>query len=163
VSTYEHTQNVSTYEHTQKAPLHWLLYPPGVVLVAAAWLSRGQILLALVMLGAATLLLTLGFSFQRLTIRDEGAWLAIRYGPLRVFRARIAYADISAVAAGQTSWIDGWGIHWIPGRGYTYNLWGFSCATLCVRGRTVRVGSDDAAQLVEFLKSKLPAARSTSG
>ena len=57
---------------------------------------------------------------------------------------------------GRSSWIDGWGIHWIPGRGYTYNLWGFSCAKLDVRGRTVRIGSDDADKLVEFLKSKLP-------
>lgn len=154
---------MSAYEHTQKAPLHWLLYPPSVVLMVAAWLSRGQVPLALVMLGAAMLLLMLGFSFQRLTIRDEGAWLAIRYGPLPIFRARIAYADMSSAELGQTSWIDGWGIHWIPGRGYTYNLWGFSCATLCVRGRTVRLGSDDAAQLVQFLNSKLPAANSTSG
>ena len=147
---------MSTYEHTQKAPLHWLLYLPAVVLVAAAWLSRGQVLLALIMLGAAALLFILGFSFQRLTIRDEGEWLAIRYGPLPVFRTRIPYADISSVEPGQTSWIDGWGIHWIPGRGYTYNLWGFSCARLRVRGRTVQVGSDEADKLVEFLKSKLP-------
>ena len=154
---------MSTYEHTQKAPLHWLLYLPAVVLVAAAWLSRGQVLLALIMLGAAALLFMLGFSFQRLTIRDEGVWLGIRYGPLPIFRARIAYADISAAEPGQTSWVDGWGIHWIPGRGCTYNLWGFSCATLCVRGRTVRVGTDDAAHLVAFLKSKLPSPSSASG
>ena len=154
---------MSTYEHTQKAPLHWLLCLPAVVLVAAAWLSRGQVLLALIMLGAAALLFILGFSFQRLTIRDEGVWLGIRYGPLPIFRARIAYADISSAEPGQTSWVDGWGIHWIPGRGCTYNLWGFSCATLCVRGRTVRVGTDDAARLVEFLKSRLPPPNSASG
>ena len=149
---------MNAYEHTQKAPLHWLLYPPAIFLVAAAWLNRGQIPLVLMMLGVAALLWMLAFSFQRLTIRDEGAWLAIRYGPLPVFRARIAYADISSVEPGQTSWIDGWGIHWIPGRGCTYNLWGFSCAKLSVRGRTVRVGSDQADKLVEFLKSKLTSA-----
>ena len=102
--------------------------------MAAAWLNRGQILVALIMLGVAALLLMLAFSFQRLTIRDEGAWLAIRYGPLPIFRTRIAYADISSVEPGQTSWIDGWGIHWIPGRGCTYNLWGFSCAKLARAG-----------------------------
>jgi hypothetical protein len=147
---------VTAYEHTQKAPLHWLLYPPGLFLVAGAWLNRGQIPLVLLMLAVAALLGMLALSFQRLTIRDEGEWLAIRYGPLPVFRTRIPYADISSVEPGQTSWIDGWGIHWIPGRGYTYNLWGFSCARLRVRGRTVQVGSDEADKLVEFLKSKLP-------
>jgi hypothetical protein len=148
---------MSAYEHTQKAPLHWLLYPPALLLLAAAGLNQGQIPVALVLLGGAGLVLALAFSFQRLTIRDEGAWLAIRYGPLPVFRTRIAYAEISSVEPGKTSWIDGWGIHWIPGRGYTYNLWGFSCAKLTVRGRTIRVGSDEPDKLVEFLKSKLAA------
>lgn len=149
---------MSVYEHTQKAPLHWLLYPPALLMLAAAGLNRGQIPLALILLGAAGLLLTLAFCFQRLTVRDEGSWLAIRYGPLPLFRTRIPYADISSAEPGRTSWIDGWGIHWIPGRGYTYNLWGFSCAKLAVRGRTVRIGSDDAARLVEFLKSKMTSA-----
>ena len=146
---------MNAYEHTQKAPLHWLLYPPGLFLLVTAWLNRGQILVALLMLAVAAVLLALAFSFQRLTIRDEGSWLAIRYGPLPVFRARIAYAEISSVEPGQTSWIDGWGIHWIPGRGYTYNLWGFACARLTLGRRTVQIGTDDVDNLVEFLKTKL--------
>jgi hypothetical protein len=51
--------------------------------------------------------------------------------------------------------VDGWGVHWIPGRGTTYNLWGFDCAVLLVNGRIVRIGSDDAEGLVEFLKAKI--------
>lgn len=148
---------MNAYEHTQKAPLHWLLYPPCFLLLAAAWLNREQVPVALLMSAAAALSGLLALSFQQLTVRDEGAWLAIRYGPLPLFRKRIPYADISAVAPGRTAWIDGWGIHWIPGRGYTYNLWGFSCVKLTVRGRSVQVGSDEADKLVEFLKSKLPA------
>jgi len=148
---------MSDYEHTQKAPLHWLLYPLALLLLAAAGLNQGQIPVALILVGGAGLVLALAFSFQRLTIRDEGTWLAIRYGPLPVFRTRIAYAEISSVEPGQTSWIDGWGIHWIPGRGYTYNLWGFSCVKLAVGDRTIRVGSDEPDKLVEFLKSKLTA------
>ncbi len=145
---------MTAYAHTQKAPLHWLLYPPSLILLVTAWLNRGEPMVALLMLAVAALLMATAFSFQRLTIRDEGAWLAIRYGPLPVFRTRIAYAEISSVEPGQTSWIDGWGIHWIPGRGYTYNLWGFRCAKLLVRNRTVRVGSDDVEALVGFLKTK---------
>jgi len=147
---------VNAYEHTQRAPLHWFLYPPGVFLLAMAWLNRGQALPAVVLFGTAAVVLAVGLCFQRLTIRDEGASLAIRYGPLPVFRTRIAYADIARVRAGRTSWIDGWGIHWIPGRGYTYNLWGFSCAELQVEDRTVRIGSDDVENLTAFLQTKLP-------
>jgi hypothetical protein len=147
---------VNAYDHTQRAPLHWLLYPPAVFLLAMGWLNRGQPVLAGTLFGAAILMLALAFCFQRLTIRDEGSWLAIRYGPLPVFRTRIPYADIASVELGNSSWIDGWGIHWIPGRGYTYNLWGFACAKLEVRGRTVRIGTDDAESLIAFLRTKLP-------
>ena len=146
---------MNAYEHTQTAPLHWLLYPPGVLLLTAAWLNRTQVVLALTLFAVAVLLLALSFAFQRLTVRDEGSWLAIRYGPLPVFRTCISYADITSVESGRSSWIDGWGIHWIPGRGYTYNLWGFACVKLVVRGRVVRIGTDDVDKLVEFLKTKL--------
>lgn len=146
---------MNAYDHTQRAPLHWFLYPPGVFLLTMGWLNRGQPGLALTLFVAAVLMLTLALGFQRLTIRDEGSWLAIRYGLLPVFRARISYAAITSVELGQSSWIDGWGIHWIPGRGYTYNLWGFACAKLEVRGRTVRIGTDDAENLIAFLKTKL--------
>ena len=147
---------MNAYDHTQRAPLHWLLYPPAGLLLVMGWLNRGQPLLALALCGAATLMFALAFSFQHLRIRDEGSWLAIRYGPLPLFRTRISYADISSVELGRSSWIDGWGIHWIPGRGYTYNLWGFECAKLDMRGRTVRIGTDDAEKLIAFLKTKLP-------
>lgn len=144
------------YHHTQRAPLHWVLYPPSGFLLAMGWLNRGDPLLALALAGAAALMAALAFCFQHLTIRDEGAWLAVRYGPLPVFRTRIAYADISAVEPSRSSWIDGWGIHWIPGRGSTYNLWGFACVQLQVQGRTVRIGTDDAENLAAFLQAKLP-------
>jgi hypothetical protein len=147
---------VNAYEHTQRAPLHWLLYPPGVFLLTMAWLNRGQLMTALILSGTTVIVLAIGFSFQHLTIRDEDTSLAVRYGPLPIFRTRIAYADIARVKPGRTSWIDGWGIHWIPGRGYTYNLWGFACVELEVRNRIVRLGSDDVENLLAFLKTKLP-------
>lgn len=50
--------------------------------------------------------------------------------------------------------MDGWGIHYILGRGWTYNLWGFGCVKLTLGRKVVRVGSDDVENLVEFLKAK---------
>lgn len=93
--------------------------------------------------------------FGSLTIRDEGEWLALRYGPLPVLRKRIRYADITSVEAGRTSIIDGWGIHYIPGRGWTYNLWGFGCARLTLGRKVIRIGSDDVDNLVRFLRGKV--------
>ena len=46
---------MNAYEHTQKAPLHWLLYPPCLLLLVAAWLNREQVPVALLMSAAAGL------------------------------------------------------------------------------------------------------------
>ena len=61
----------------------------------------------------------------------RSARLALRFGPLPVLRKTFRYADITGVEIGRTSVIDGWGIHYMPGRGWTYNLWGFNCVKLC--------------------------------
>jgi hypothetical protein len=54
--------------------------------------------------------------------------------------------------------VDGWGIHCVVGRGWTWNLWGFDCVELRVKGTTYRIGSDDADALARFLQSRaLPA------
>lgn len=145
---------MNTYEHTQRAPLHWLLSLPAAILLATAWLNRGQPLTALILGAVAVIVLGIGCCFQHLTIRDEGESLAVRYGPLPIFRTRIAYADIARAQRGRTTWLDGWGIHWIPGRGYTYNLWGFACVELEVRDRIIRLGSDDVEGLLAFLQTK---------
>lgn len=143
------------YSHTQKAPLHFVFYPVVVWLFVLAWLGRTHPATAWAAVAGATVLLAVACMFMHLTVRDAGQWLVIRYGPLPVFGKRIRYSDISAVEASRSSWIDGWGIHYIPGRGCTYNLWGFGCAKLVVNGKTIRIGSDDAENLVTFLRSRL--------
>ncbi len=142
------------YEHTQRGPLSFLLicialaFTTSAILVpvAAVSIAHG---------GVAALVLVLAFCFRGLTLRDEGEELAIRYGPLPVFRKKIRYADISAVKGGKTAFIDGLGIHWVPFRGWTYNLWGRDCAVLTVKGKTVRIGTDDADELVAHIKERL--------
>jgi hypothetical protein len=62
---------------------------------------------------------------------------------------------MTAVEQGQTSLIDGWGIHFIPLRGWTFNLWGFDCAKITLGSKVVRVGTDDAENLVTFLRERL--------
>ncbi|MBC8875490.1 MAG: hypothetical protein H8E44_39190 [Planctomycetes bacterium] len=144
-----------SYDHTQKAPLHLIFYPIVVILLVLAWIGRDQQPVVLCTLGVALTLVLVALMFKQLTVRDEGECLAIRYGPLPVFRKLILYSDMSSVESGRSAVIDGWGIHWIPGRGFTYNLWGFDCAILMVKGRIIRVGSDDAENLVAFLREKV--------
>ena len=103
----------------------------------------------------ATTFVLLALMFRSLTIRDEGEWLALRYGPLPVFRKRIRYAEITSVEPGRISIIDGWGIHYILGRGWTYNLWGFGCVKLTLGRKIIRVGTNDVDNLARFLRNKL--------
>jgi hypothetical protein len=120
-----------------------------------AWGARGEMPLAVALVGLGVLMVVLALSFATLTVRDDGDSLAIRFGPLPMFRKRIAYGVITSAEASRSALIDGWGIHYIPGRGWTYNLWGWTCVQLRVNGRTIRVGSDDAENLARFLGTKI--------
>jgi hypothetical protein len=140
------------YSHTQQAPLHYLIELAAFAALVAAWLVRGDAVAVVILATVALVALVFALAFRTLTVADEGESLSIRFGPLSLFSNRIAYADITSVRSGRSSWIDGWGIHWIPWRGWTYNVWGFDCAVLDVGGKTIRIGSDDVEGLVAFLK-----------
>ncbi len=148
---------MNAYNHTQRAPLGYILGASAVGIAVVGALSNDHPGAVVVVIATAGLVFLAALCFGRMAVSDAGEHLAIRYGPLRVFRKRIRYADITKVERGRSKFIDGWGIHWIPWRGTTYNLWGFDCAVLRVKGKIVRVGSDDADNLVEFLRGKLDA------
>jgi hypothetical protein len=57
--------------------------------------------------------------------------------------------------AGRSRLIDGWGIHWLPRRGWTYNLWGRGCVAIRTDRGPVRIGTDDPTGLERFLRAKL--------
>lgn len=147
------------YNHTQKAPVYLLLLAIGMLMLVVAWQTPAAqpAWVGWMLPGLAVLFLFLGLSFAHLTVEDEGDHLLVRFGPLPVFRKRIAYDEIKSVQRSRSRLVDGWGIHYIPGRGWTYNLWGFDCVELRVDGRVVRVGSDDAEGLAEFLQRKTTA------
>ncbi len=141
------------YEHTQKAPLHLMLWCIGIVIATMGVVAEERIG-TLICFAVAILMLLFAAMFRWMTVRDEGACLAVRYGPLPVFKARFPYREMTDVQQAKSSFLDGWGIHYFPGRGWTYNLWGFDCVKMLVNGVAVRIGSDDVVQLVEFLQAK---------
>jgi hypothetical protein len=122
------------------------------------WLAHASLAAATVCWASALLIAGLLLCFRSLTIRAEGDRLALRYGGVPLFFRRIPFAAITAVEPGRTALIDGWGIHYIPGRGWTYNLWGFDCVVVHLGVKTVRIGTDDPAGLLAFLRTRLPAA-----
>ena len=72
-----------------------------------------------------------------------------------MFRKRITYADMTAVEPDRSAFLDGWGIHYMPGKGWIYNLWGFGCARIHLGRKMIRIGSDDVENLVGFLGGKI--------
>ena len=142
------------YEKTQNAPLHYILYRVAITMLVGAWYAQEEQPVAILLVAVSAVFVLLAFMFGSLTIRDEEDWLALRYGPLPVFRKRIRYADITSVEPSRTSLIDGWGIHYIPGRGTTYNLWGFACVKLSLGEKVIHIGSNDVENLVKFLHRK---------
>ncbi|MEN6449871.1 MAG: hypothetical protein ABFC96_05205 [Thermoguttaceae bacterium] len=143
------------YEHTQTGWWHRIFLAIAAVLVLGALLARGEPASAWVALSIAAVFLLCALVFGSLTVRGGVDAIALRYGPLPLFRKRIRYRDITAVEPARSSVIDGWGIHYIPGRGWTYNLWGFGCVKLTLGKRVIRVGTDDVERLAEFLRTKI--------
>lgn len=148
------------YDHTQRAPLYLLMLAPALVILWAAFAlaNSNEEAIALAVGSAAIGLLT--YSMQHLRVYDGGDALRLRFGPIPLFGKRIPYEKIEDAAEDRTTFWDGWGIHWVPFRGWTYNLWGYDCVRLALAGnRTVRIGTDDPAGLAEFLREKcrLPA------
>jgi hypothetical protein len=146
-----------TYDHTQRGYFHWLLYVLALTEGVIAWLIRGlpPEFVSWLLGGVAALFFVLGLAFQQLRVYDGGDRLELRFGPLPLLRGSIRYDAITSVEPGRSALIDGWGIHWIPGRGYTYNLWGFDCVVVRQGRKTIRVGTDDVDGLLAFLRTKV--------
>ena len=122
---------------------------------AGSFVVRSRPPLDIILLAIAAIFAFCGLVFGSLTVSDEGQWLALRFGPLPLLGKRIRYSEITGVETGRTRFIDGWGVHYVPGRGWTYNLWGFDCVKLTLGRKVVRVGTDDAENLAKFLGEKI--------
>lgn len=148
------------YDHTQKAPLYVIL-----LVVAAGEVVAGAFVVkhapggAAVLWGCAVLMVLLAFCFRQLRVSDGGDCLRIAFGPIPLFRRRVPYASINGVEKARSSWLHGWGIHGVPGRGSIWNLWGFGCVKLHLGGRVLMVGTDDVDGLAAFLAGKAAASR----
>ena len=143
----------SHYHHTQRGLSAWLCCAGAVPLVIIAFFLP-LLVVSILFLVSSIVMLVVGCSLAHLTVEDEGDQLALRFGPLPLFRKRVRYDDIIEVEKGRTTFLDGWGIH--GGFGYgVWNIWGFDCVVLRLKAGTLKVGTDDADGLAAFLKDQL--------
>lgn len=146
------------YQHTQVGRIHWLVAAIGVVEVALGLLAETPSYVAMLLLVIGTSFLVLAVSFRQLTVREAGDRLELRFGPLPLFRRTVAYAAITSFEVSRSRWIDGLGIHRIPGRGWTWNLWGFDCVELQTLRGPLRIGTDDPRGLAAHLEERVSGA-----
>jgi hypothetical protein len=143
------------YSHTQKAPLCLILYGSALACVALAWLV-GETPGVFIGGGVGLLIALLAPAFHHLTVEDQGDVLAIRFGPVPLFRRTVRYTDIEKVEVGRTLILEGWGIHYSIRGGWVWNLWGRDCVVVYLKkGGVLRIGTDDAANLAGFLEGKI--------
>ena len=143
------------YSHTQKAPLCLILYGSALACFALAWMV-GDTPGIFIAGGVGLLIALLAPAFHHLTVEDQGDRLAIRFGPVPLFRRTVRYADIEKVEVGRTLILDGWGIHYSIRGGWVWNLWGRDCVVVHLKnGGVLRIGTDDAANLARFLEGKI--------
>ena len=154
-STNELMTGEHSYRHTQRAPLCLLVYAVGVVFLVISWFLRAEPVVQWTFPLGGLMMLILAASFHHLTVEDEGDCLSVSFGPIPLFRRAIRYADILSVETGRTTIVDGWGIHMSFKGGWVWNIQGRDCVVLRLRKGILRVGTDDARQLADFVNGRL--------
>jgi hypothetical protein len=141
------------YNHTQKGILQPILLAVAAILLAVTCVVRESPPLIAVFL-PAVICVFVALSLGTLTVRDDGDRLAVRFGPLPVFKKTIPYADMTGVERDRSTFLAGWGIHRTR-KGWLWNIAGFDCVRIVVDGRSTLIGTDDPDGLVAFLRSRL--------
>lgn len=149
------TTKESGYEHTQRAPLYLVLYALAFLMLFLAWAMRADPMVPFTFPWVGLVVLVIAGSFHHLCVKDLGERLAIRFGPIPLFRRTVCYADMVRVETGRTLLLDGWGIHLSIRGGWVWNLWGRSCVVIHFKNGVLRIGTDDAENLCRFLQSRM--------
>ncbi|HEY7326995.1 MAG TPA: hypothetical protein VH592_05120 [Gemmataceae bacterium] len=143
------------YTHTQKGPLCLILYGSALACFTLGW-GVGDTPSVYIAVAVGLVIALVAPAFHHLTVEDQGDRLAIRFGPIPLFRRAVRYADIEEVEVGRTLVLDGWGIHYSLRGGWVWNLWGRDCVVVHLKnGGVLRVGTDDAPNLARFLEGKI--------
>lgn len=147
--------NESSYKHVQHAPLCLLIYVLAVIFLMLGLVINIEPPIPWLFPPVGLFMLVLAASFHHLTVEDRGDRLSVGFGPVALFRRSIQYDDIISAEIGRTTILDGWGIHMSLRGGWVWNLWGRDCVVLQLRTGILRIGTDDVANLADFLNRKI--------
>lgn len=151
--------NKLSYKHVQHAPICLLLYGLAIVFLVLGLVLNTEPPIPWLFPPIGLVIFVLAASFHHLTVEDQIEHLSISFGPIPLFRQTIRYDDIISAKIGRTTILDGWGIHMSLRGGWVWNLWGRDCVILQLRKGILRVGTDDAVNLADFLNQKISTQR----
>ena len=90
-------------------------------------------------------------TFSSLTVEIEKNTLTCRFG-VGLIRKSIPLSDVGECSAVVNPWFVGWGIRWIPGSYWVWNVSGFQAVELTMKdGRRFRIGTDEPEALVHAI------------
>lgn len=147
---------VMPYQRTQHGPWGWILLLIGLLQVGVGTGLAGgaESGIGYLLIGVGSTLIAAAACFATLTISGKPDGLIVNFGPFPLISFRIPLDQIRGCGQERSRWIDGWGIHWTPGRGWLYNVWGYDCIRLDLDGRSVRLGTGDPAGLMAWLAER---------
>ena len=143
-----------SYSHVQTSPARYVLLVIIVVSLLAGWLWRAEFWAWFSMVALAGVSALVLLTMTTMTIQGNAEELWVRFGPMPLFSTRIRFEDIRSFRATRSRVVDGWGIHYLPGRGWTWSLWGFDCVDIDLARGSIRLGTDDPENLAAFLRSQ---------
>jgi hypothetical protein len=95
--------------------------------------------------------------FFSLTVEIEKNALTCRFG-VGLIRKDIPLSEVSHVSAVLNPWWVGWGIRWIPGQYWVWNVSGFQAVELTLKdGSRFRIGTDEPEALVHAIELSMKA------
>jgi len=137
------------YRHTQKGKVLGAAIGIAVVLLfISIWLSGSlqsiQTIILLILLAGWGL-------FYSLTVEIKDGILKCHFG-MGVLQKQIHLSEVQEVRNVRNPWYMGWGIRWLPGRYWMWNVSGFQAVELVFRsGRRFRIGTDEPSALVQAI------------
>jgi hypothetical protein len=129
------------YRHTQFGTVIVGIMGTAVIVVAFHFLASGSVHPAETVV--ATLLLVTMSLFPSLTVAIQGGALRCSFG-VGLIRKEIKLSDIKDVYPVTNPWIVGWGIRWVPGQYWMWNVSGLQAVELTLKtGKRFRIGTDE--------------------
>ena len=146
--------SLPTYQHTQRGPWSFFLLAQvaGNLTLAVRLWGNEPAWASWLFLSVALLMTFMTFCFKSLTTTVSKTSLRIHFGPIPLLEKKVLLEEIVSVRPEKSSLLDGWGVHWTPGKGWIYNMWGFDCLAIDLGTRHFRVGTNDPDQLCEVLE-----------